>query len=177
MAVPGRRRNDGRDHFRVAKAGEFLAAFELTARGFDVSIAAEGLPYDLVAQIADRLLRVQVKTAMQPVWDERYVFHTQLGSWPATDFFEFGPILEGNQFIFANINGVWHGGAADWYRPGQACKGVDDNIGRDSFSVGPLSNWVPRPGEVFGIAATTPSRLYPGFKTLDHRSDVALIVW
>jgi PD-(D/E)XK endonuclease len=80
VAVPGRRRNDGRDHFRVAKAGEFLAAFELTARGFDVSIAAEGLPYDLVAQIADRLLRVQVKTAMQPVWDERYVFHTQLGS-------------------------------------------------------------------------------------------------
>jgi hypothetical protein len=80
VAVPGRRKNDGRDHFRVAKAGEFLTAFELTARGFDVSIAAEGLPYDLVAQIADRLIRVQVKTAARPVWDERYVFQTQLGS-------------------------------------------------------------------------------------------------
>jgi hypothetical protein len=80
VPVAGRRKNDGRDHFRVAKAGEYLTAFELTARGFDVSIAAEGLSYDLLAQIANRLLRVQVKTAARPVWDQRYVFQTQLGS-------------------------------------------------------------------------------------------------
>jgi hypothetical protein len=80
MAGQGRRKNDGRDHFRIAKAGEYLTAFELTARGFDVSIAAEGLPYDLLAQIANRVLRVQVKTAARPVWDERYVFDTKLGS-------------------------------------------------------------------------------------------------
>jgi hypothetical protein len=49
-------------------------------RSVNVSIAAEGPPYDLLAQIANRLLRVQVKTAARPVWDKRYVFQTQLGS-------------------------------------------------------------------------------------------------
>ncbi|HUF47085.1 MAG TPA: hypothetical protein VMM93_04655 [Vicinamibacterales bacterium] len=105
------------------------------------------------------------------------VFHSKLGLWPAKDFFDAGPILEGNQFIFANINGTWYGGASEWYRPGQACKAVDEQIGSDSFTEGPLSGWRPRPGEVFGIAATTPSRLYPSFATLDQRSDVVLIVW
>ena len=65
VAVPGRRKNDGRDHFRVAKAGEFLTAFELTARGFDVSVAAEGLPYDLVAQIAGRKMPLRQSEAVQ----------------------------------------------------------------------------------------------------------------
>lgn len=103
--------------------------------------------------------------------------HTKLGQWPVTDFFDAGPILEGNQWVFANINGTWHGGAADWYRPSQGCKEVDENIGPDSFSVGPLASWRPHPGEVFGVASTTPARLYPSFATLDQRSDVVLIVW
>jgi hypothetical protein len=30
---------------------------------------------------------------------------------------------------------------------------------------------------VFGVAATTPSRLYPSFATIDQRTDVVLIVW
>jgi hypothetical protein len=105
------------------------------------------------------------------------ITHTKLGVWPVTDFFDAGPILEGNQWIFANINGTWHGGASEWYRPSQACKAIDENIGHDSFTVGPLSAWRPRPGEVFGVAATTPARLYPSFATLDQRSDVVLIVW
>ena len=51
VAVLGRRKQRwSAIIFGSAKAGEFLAAFELTARGFDVSIAAEGLPYDLVAR-------------------------------------------------------------------------------------------------------------------------------
>jgi hypothetical protein len=109
---------------------------------------------------------------------ELCIFHTRLGLWPATDFFGVGPILEGNQQIFALINGTWHSGSADWYRPGQACKVVDENIGADSFmGTQPLSSWRPRPGEVFGVMATTPARMYPAMKTYDERSNVRLITW
>jgi hypothetical protein len=106
------------------------------------------------------------------------IFHTRLGLWPATDFFGVGPILEGNQQIFALINGVWHSGSADWYRPGQACKAVDENIGADSF-VGkePIASWRPRAGEIFGVMATTPARAWPAMKTYDERSNVVLIPW
>jgi hypothetical protein len=105
------------------------------------------------------------------------ITHTKLGIWPVTDFFDAGPILEGNQWVFANIDGTWYGGASEWYRPSQACKEVDEGIGHDSFTVGPLASWRPSPGEVFGVASTTPARLYPSFATLDQRSDVVLIVW
>lgn len=106
------------------------------------------------------------------------IFHTKLGVWPVQDFFDAGPILEGNQQLFALINGQWYGGSADWYRPGQACKSVDNNIGPDSFpGVNPIGSWRPQPGEVFGIMATTPARMWPAMKTLDERSDVWLIQW
>jgi hypothetical protein len=104
--------------------------------------------------------------------------HTRLGVWPSTDFFGDPSVrLEGNQWIFANINGTWYGGAADWYRPGQGCKEVDENIGHDSFTQNPIASWRPRPGEVFGVMSSTPARFWPDMKTLDQRTDVALIVW
>ena len=106
------------------------------------------------------------------------IFHTQLGSWPATDFFEFGPILEGNQFIFANINGVWHGGAADWYRPGQACKGTEgDEFTGTFYQDGnePLRNYAPRIGDTIGLMSSTPNRFYPSMRTVDERSNVVLV--
>ena len=54
------------------------------------------------------------------------IFHTKLGVWPGTVFFDDpNTLAEGNQWIFANINGRWYGGAGHWYRPGQACKEVD----------------------------------------------------
>lgn len=106
------------------------------------------------------------------------IFHTKLGVWPVTDFFDAGPILEGNQQIFALINGTWYSGSADWYRPGQACKSVDNAIGHDSFpGANPIGGWVPRHGETFGVMATTPGRMWPAMKTLDQRSNVALIQW
>ena len=79
MAGQGRRKNDGRDHIRTGKAGEFLTAFELTARGLNVSVAAEGLPYDLLTEIGARVLRVQVKTSSRPISDGWYVFDTTTG--------------------------------------------------------------------------------------------------
>lgn len=56
----------GQDKFRWARAGEFLVACELILLGVDVSIAAEGRPYDLIADIAGKLIRIQIKTAGAP---------------------------------------------------------------------------------------------------------------
>lgn len=105
------------------------------------------------------------------------IFHTKLGEWPVTDFFDFGPILEGNQWVIVNFDGTWYAGAADWYRPGQACKEVDNDFGAGAFYFPPLSGWVPRSGEVFGVMSSTPARLWPAFKTLDQRSNIQLIIW
>src|SRR5262245_9077569 len=110
------------------------------------------------------------------------IYHTRLGIWPGVPFFgDRGTLVEGNQWVFAFINGQWHGGAADWYRPGQACKGVGANsIGRDAFynpAQEPLHSWVPRSGELFGVMSTTPSRFWPDMRTYDERTDVMVIRW
>lgn len=43
-----------------------MAAFDLLSRGFDCFPAAQGMPYDLVADINGSLLRIQVKTTRKP---------------------------------------------------------------------------------------------------------------
>lgn len=113
---------------------------------------------------------------------ELCIWHTMLGRWPTAWFFgDSGTLLEGNQWVFAYIRGQWYGGAADWYRPGQACKGVTaDSIGRDAFydpSEEPLHSWVPRPGENIGLASSTPARAWPDMRTLDQRTNVVVVPW
>lgn len=110
------------------------------------------------------------------------IYHSKLGVWPSGQFFD-DPytLLEGNQWVVANIGGRWFAGAADWYRPGQACKDVTaDTIGRDAFynpNQEPLHSWVPRVGEEFGLFSTTPARMWPYMRTLDERSNVVIARW
>jgi hypothetical protein len=83
----------------------------------------------------------------------------------------------GNQWVFILINGVWHGGAGHWLRPGQYCKNeYDERFFVDAFP-SPIGDIVLHGGEVFGVAVSTPARFYPNDKTLDHRTDVQMIVW
>ena len=109
------------------------------------------------------------------------IYHTRLGIWPPTLFASDGTTIEGNQWVFANIGDKWYGGAADWYRPGQACKGIDEfSIGRDAFYLKPQSpiySWIPQSGETFGVMSTTPARAWPTFRTYDERTNVELIRW
>lgn len=114
--------------------------------------------------------------------DTLCIYHTRLGIWPGVPFFgDAGTLVEGNQWVFAFINGQWHGGAADWYRPGQACKGVGAlSIGRDAFynpAQEPLHSWVPQSGEMFGVMSSTPARFWPDMRTYDERTDVKVIRW
>lgn len=50
------------DKFQLGKAGEFITCADLTLKGFDVSLAGETLPYDLLLDTGRRILKVQVKT-------------------------------------------------------------------------------------------------------------------
>ena len=45
----------------TGRAGQYLAAAEVELAGFPCSLAAEGLPYDLLADVDGRPARIQVK--------------------------------------------------------------------------------------------------------------------
>lgn len=100
--------------------------------------------------------------------------------WPSVPFvFDDSVAVEGNQWSFVQINGQWYGGANSWYRPGQECK---TEGGADYFSDGfpgiePISSVRLHPGDVWAVALSTPARAWPGGKSLDHRSNVVMIVW
>lgn len=100
-------------------------------------------------------------------------------NWPSTAFFgDPSTQVVANQFMFANIGGVWYGGAGHWLRPGQVCKGeVDEDFFVDAWRTPPFNSLVLHPGDVFGVMITTPTRAYPDMKTVDERSDVVLIEW
>lgn len=108
-------------------------------------------------------------------------YHTMLGQWPATQYFDTDATVEGNQWVIAYINGKWYAGAADWYRPGQACKAQDaGSIGGDNFynaNEEPLHSWVPRPGEGVGYMVTTPARMWPQMATRDERTQTVIEPW
>ena len=50
----------------AGKAGEYLACAELILRGHTAFLSEQGLPFDVIADIGGRLLRVQVKTTRGP---------------------------------------------------------------------------------------------------------------
>jgi hypothetical protein len=109
------------------------------------------------------------------------IYHSMLGKWPSTAFFgDAGTQVEGNQWVFANIGGRWYGGAADWYRPAQACKGVTADSMKDAFynaAEEPLHSWTPRPGEQVGFGSSTPARAWPDMRTLDQRTNIVIVTW
>lgn len=50
------------DKFQIGKAGEYLICADLLLKGFNVSPAGETLPYDILLDTGERILKVQVKT-------------------------------------------------------------------------------------------------------------------
>ena len=102
-------------------------------------------------------------------------YHTRAGKWPAMSWFGTDTLVEGNQWMFAKINGRWYAGAGEWLRPGQECKNVDGHIGQGAFGGTIMENWTPAPGEMVGVAVSTPARA--GQWGLAERSNVVLIRW
>ena len=83
--------------------------------------------------------------------DQLCIFHTRLGVWPGVPFFgDASTLVEGNQWVFAFINGQWWTGAADWYRPSQACKGVGREQHRAGRVLPALAGAAPLVGSAVG---------------------------
>ena len=100
--------------------------------------------------------------------------HTKSGQWPAVN--AGGAVVEGNPWVFANIDGAWHAATYEWLRPGQTDKEISaDNIGAH-IKKPPLDGWRPKSGETVGLMVSTPARLGPE-GPVNERSNVVLVTW
>jgi len=108
--------------------------------------------------------------------DDLCIRHTKQGQWPRLPWFgDNSVIVEGNQWFFANIGGRWLAGANEWLRPGQDCKVVDGHVGHGGFGGSALAEWTPAPGEIVGVAVSTPARA--GQWGTAERSNIVLLRW
>jgi len=118
-------------------------------------------------------------TSASANWSEVCVHHPALATWPSTVFFDDpASLVQGNQWMFAFINGRWYGGSGRWFRPGQPCKGISADPFSGTFyqdQTEPLRSYVPRVGEIIGLMATTPNRFWPAMSTLNQRTNVVLV--
>lgn len=100
--------------------------------------------------------------------------HTKSGRWPVLDN------LEGNPWVFAQINGRWHAWTWEWLRPGQTCKSSPDT-GDWTTSLGPhgerdpANSWRPQSGELVGFMVSTHGR--DGRRTSNERSNIVMVRW
>ena len=97
------------------------------------------------------------------------IHHTKAGQWPVKDG------LEGNPWVFVNLNGRWYGATYEWLAPGQTCKGIHaGNIG-EHIGRSPLSGWRPRSGEVIGLMVSARARF--NADTVRERSNIVFVRW
>lgn len=54
------------NEMQIGKAGEYLVCADLIMNGFVAYLSEQGLPYDVLLDTGERLLKVQVKTTLQP---------------------------------------------------------------------------------------------------------------
>ncbi len=130
------------------------------------------------ADVANWPVTAQV-TSASANWSEVCIYHSTLSSWPSTAFFDDpAELVQGNQWMFAFINGKWYGGSGRWFRPGQPCKGISADPFSGTFyqdQTEPLRSYVPRVGDMIGLMATTPNRFWPAMSTLNQRTNVVLV--
>ena len=113
------------------------------------------------------------------------IFHTQAGLWPfSTDVFPVdvgdppgGAPIEGNIWIMAQFNGVWHAATWDWLRPGQQCKDEGaDAFGRDQIRIPPMdASWVPQLGDPTGFMMSTIART--NLRAGEFRTNIVVRPW
>ena len=95
--------------------------------------------------------------------------HTMAGRWPVKDG------VEGNPWIFVNMNGRWYAATYEWLSPGQTCKRIDANSIGPHIGIPPLSSWRPRSGELVGLMVSARAR--SGGDTVPERSNVVMTRW
>ena len=100
--------------------------------------------------------------------------HTMAGQWPQIQVG--GEVIEGNPWVFANIDGNWHAATYKWLRPGKTSKNISASSIGPHTKRSPLSDWQPRSGEIVGLMVSTPAR-FGERSALAERSNVVLVKW
>ncbi len=86
-----------------------------------------------------------------------------------------GP-LNGNCWVFVQVNGTWHAATFDWMRTGQTAKAAASVRGTGGhIPRAPLNTWTPRSGETIGFMVSTPARTAD--RTINERSNVSMVTW
>lgn len=111
-----------------------------------------------------------------------HIDHTKRGQWPGvvidpTD----GTTQEATIWVFFNIGGAWYGTGGERLRPNQTDKQLDQpsSIGPgwlyDSNRWGPMTNYVPQPGELVGFMVVAGSTRSDNNVIVQERSKVVLV--
>ncbi len=107
------------------------------------------------------------------------VDHTRRGQWPGVDIG--GALQEATLWVFFKINGVWYGTGGERFRPSQTDKQLTkpSDIGPgwlyDPNRWGPMTNYVPRPGELVGFMMVAGSTRSDDRAPVKERSGVVLV--
>jgi hypothetical protein len=109
-----------------------------------------------------------------------HIDHTLRGTWPSVDIGE-GTLQEATVWVFFNLGGRWYGTGGERLRPNQTDKQLDNpsQIGPgwlyDPNRWGPMTNYVPRPGELVGFMITQGSLRSDNHYIVQERTGVVLI--
>ena len=95
--------------------------------------------------------------------------HTKRGKWPTRNG------VEGNPWIFANINGTWYAATYEWLRSGTRCKDVSSATIGAYTKEPPLESWRPRRGELVGFMVSAWAR--SSERTVLERSNIVMVRW
>jgi hypothetical protein len=113
------------------------------------------------------------------------IYHTKAGEWPVSRSvfppdaeYPDGAPIEGNAWIFAFVNGRWHGATWEWLRPGQQSKSVKAwEFGEDQIRRSPLDiSWMPRSGDRVGFMMSTIARTNLR-ASQNYRTQVFMTTW
>jgi hypothetical protein len=100
--------------------------------------------------------------------------YNKADTWPSINVS--GTVVVGNVWIVVWRDGKWRASTWEWLRPGQEEKGTENLVnGSPGIKSGPLKNFSPVSGELYGLVVSTPAR--NGESTIDERSQVLEIIW
>ena len=98
---------------RIGRAGQHLVMFDLLSKGFCCCQTEEGMPYDIVVDLAGLMIRLQVKTTMKPArMNEEYrtatyLFHVRRAGKRGRREYVMGE-FEGFALVCMDTRNVWY---------------------------------------------------------------------
>ncbi|MAF07236.1 MAG: hypothetical protein CL389_05190 [Acidiferrobacteraceae bacterium] len=83
--------------------------------------------------------------------------------------------VNANPWVFAYINGQWHGGTWEWMTPGGTCT-RGKVVSGDHVKKSPMRSWDPKKGETLYFMVSALAR-FAGHVNHKARTDLVKVVW